>query len=93
MKKIQSLRSNRRFKIVDQNNARRWLKFEEEFKTIDDLNLQTHFLTDGGRAGFKLGIGPDKMISTNCRTTIQESPAQDLSYTELRSRLPQEYIK
>ena len=54
--------------------------------TIEDLRSR-FFYADGGRAGFKLGT-PKPMMES-----VAEQPkgeVQDLSYTELRARLPQE---
>jgi hypothetical protein len=54
--------------------------------TIEDLK-DRFFYAEGGRAGFKLGTEPKMMES------VAEQPkdeVQDLSYTELRARLPQE---
>jgi len=54
--------------------------------TIEDLKNR-FFYAEGGRAGFKLGT-PKPMMES-----VAEQPkgeVQDLSYTELRSRLPQE---
>jgi len=54
--------------------------------TIKDLR-DRFFYAEGGRAGFKLGTEPKMMES------VAEQPkgeVQDLSYTELRARLPQE---
>ena len=54
--------------------------------TIEDLKNR-FFYAEGGRAGFKLGTEPKMMES------VAEQPkgeVQDLSYTELRARLPQE---
>jgi hypothetical protein len=55
--------------------------------TIEDLRSRFFYLADGGRAGFKLGT-PKPMMES-----VAEQPkgeVQDLSYTELRARLPQE---
>jgi len=54
--------------------------------TIADLR-DRFFYAEGGRAGFKLGTEPKMMES------VAEQPkgeVQELSYTELRARLPQE---
>jgi len=54
--------------------------------TIEDLK-DRFFYAEGGRAGFKLGTEPKMMES------VAEQPkgeVQELSYTELRARLPQE---
>ena len=54
--------------------------------TIEDLKNR-FFYAEGGRAGFKLGT-PDPMMESVAKQPKGE--VQELSYTELRSRLPQE---
>jgi len=56
--------------------------------TIADLKTR-FFYAEGGRAGFKLGTEP-KMMDSVVEQKQQTGEVQDLSYTELRSRLPQE---
>ena len=43
---------------------------------------------DGGRAGYMVGGMTGAAAPQQTAETIQESPAQDLTYSELRSRLP-----
>ena len=54
--------------------------------TIADLK-DRFFYAEGGRAGFKLGT-PDPMMESVAKQPKDE--VQELSYTELRARLPQE---
>jgi len=54
--------------------------------TIEDLKNR-FFYAEGGRAGFKLGTPKPIMESV---AEQPKSEVQDLSYTELRARLPQE---
>ena len=54
--------------------------------TIEDLK-DRFFYAEGGRAGFKLGT-PDPMMESVAKQPKDE--VQELSYTELRARLPQE---
>ena len=54
--------------------------------TIADLK-DRFFYAEGGRAGFKLGT-PDPMMESVAKQPKGE--VQELSYTELRARLPQE---
>ena len=56
--------------------------------TIEDLKTR-FFYAEGGRAGFKLGT-PDPMMESVVEQKQQTGEVQDLSYTELRARLPQE---
>ena len=44
---------------------------------------------DGGRIGYKMGT-PRPMMETVVEEKKETGEVQDLSYTELRSRLPQE---
>jgi len=58
--------------------------------TIEALK-QFEFLqsmADGGRAGYNIGGMTGMAAPQQTSQTIQESPAQDLTYAELRSRLP-----
>jgi hypothetical protein len=56
--------------------------------TIEDLRKR-YFFNEGGRAGFKIGSEP-KMMESVVEQKQQTGEVQDLSYTELRARLPQE---
>ena len=56
--------------------------------TIEDLR-ERFFYAEGGRAGFRLGTEP-KMMDSVVEQKQQTGEVQDLSYTELRARLPQE---
>ena len=44
----------------------------------------------GGRVGYKLGTKPEPMMAPVVEEKKQTGEVQDLSYTELRARLPQE---
>ena len=56
--------------------------------TIEDLRKR-FFYAEGGRAGFRLGTEP-RMMESVVEQKQQTGEVQDLSYTELRARLPQE---
>jgi hypothetical protein len=56
--------------------------------TIEDLRKR-FFFNKGGRAGFKIGSEP-KMMESVAEQKQETGEVQDLSYTELRARLPQE---
>jgi len=56
--------------------------------TIEDLRKR-FFFNEGGRAGFKIGSEP-KMMESVAEQKQETGEVQDLSYTELRARLPQE---
>ena len=70
--------------IVDQNMAK-GMTYEEAFKAALEQFKFLQNMADGGRAGYQVGG-----ITTPQQTqeTIQESPTQDLTYSELRTRLP-----
>jgi hypothetical protein len=56
--------------------------------TITELRKK-YFFSDGGRVGLKLGTEP-KMMEEVVEQKQDTGEVQDLSYTELRARLPQE---
>ena len=56
--------------------------------TIKKLR-EKYFFSDGGRVGLKLGTQP-KMMEEVVEQKRDTGEVQDLSYTELRARLPQE---
>ena len=70
--------------IVDENMAK-GMTYEEAFKAALEQFKFLQNMADGGRAGYQIG-GMTTPQQTS--ETIQESPAQDLTYSELRSRLP-----
>jgi len=55
--------------------------------TFKDLKERFGYST-GGRAGYKMGSGP--MMESVAESKRETGEVQDLSYTELRARLPQE---
>ena len=55
--------------------------------TIDYLK-ERYGYAEGGRAGYRMGSQP--MMKSVVESERQTGEVQDLSYTELRSRLPQE---
>ena len=70
--------------IVDQNMAK-GMTYEEAFKAALEQFKFLQNMADGGRAGYQIG---GMATPQQTSQTIQESPAQDLTYSELRSRLP-----
>ena len=70
--------------IVDQNMAK-GMTYQEAFEAALKQFEFLQNMADGGRAGYQVGG-----MATPQQTSqiIQESPAQDLTYSELRSRLP-----
>ena len=61
---------------------------EARMLTIEKLRERFGFAS-GGRAGFRMGI-PKPMMESVAEQKKQTGEVQDLSYTELRARLPQE---
>jgi len=58
--------------------------------TFEDLKKRFYY-NEGGRAGYKLGsLGSEPMMESVVETKKETGEVQDLSYTELRARLPQE---
>ena len=55
--------------------------------TFDDLKERFYY-NEGGRAGYKMGSKP--MMESVAESKRQTGEVKDLSYTELRARLPQE---
>ena len=70
--------------IVDQNMAK-GMTYEEAFKAALEQFKFLQNMADGGRAGYQVG---GMTTSQQTQETIQESPTQDLTYSELRTRLP-----
>ena len=73
--------------IVDQNMAK-GMTYEEAFKAALEQFKFLQNMADGGRAGYNVGGMTGMAAPQQTSETIQESPTQDLTYTELRSRLP-----
>ena len=55
--------------------------------TFDDLKRRFYY-NEGGRAGYRMGSKP--MMESVAESKRQTGEVKDLSYTELRARLPQE---
>jgi hypothetical protein len=70
--------------IVDQNMAK-GMTYQEAFEAALKQFEFLQNMADGGRAGYQVG---GMATPQQTSQTIQESPAQDLTYSELRSRLP-----
>ena len=64
--------------------------YSQEADTIaqDYIRKQYYSFASGGRVGYQMGGGAD--MSQEPATMEQESPVQDLSYNELRARLPKD---
>jgi len=70
--------------VVDENMNKGMTREEATIEALKSFEFLKKY-ADGGRAGYQVGG-----ITTPQQTqeTIQESPAQDLTYSELRTRLP-----
>ena len=66
--------------IIDANMAK-GMEYEEAFKAALEQFKFLEKMADGGRAGYQMG-GPAEPIKE------EDSPVQELSYQELRTRLP-----
>jgi hypothetical protein len=66
--------------IIDANMAK-GMTYEEAFKAAFEQFKFLQNMADGGRAGYQMG-GPAEPIKE------EDSPVQELSYQELRTRLP-----
>jgi hypothetical protein len=66
--------------IIDANMAK-GMEYEEAFKAALEQFKFLQKMADGGRAGYQMG-GPAEPIKE------EDSPVQELSYQELRTRLP-----
>ena len=73
--------------LVDQNMSK-GMTYQEAFEAALENFKFLQNMADGGRAGYNVGGMTGMAAPQQTSQTIQESPAQDLTYAELRSRLP-----
>jgi hypothetical protein len=73
--------------IIDSNMAK-GMKYQEAFEAALEQFKFLQSMADGGRAGYYVGGMTGMAAPQQTSQTMQESPAQDLTYAELRSRLP-----
>jgi hypothetical protein len=73
--------------LIDQNMAK-GMTYQEAFEAALENFKFLQNMADGGRAGYNVGGMTGMAAPQQTSQTIQESPAQDLTYAELRSRLP-----
>ena len=74
--------------IIDENMANKGMTYQEAFEEALKQFQFLQSMADGGRAGYNIGGMTGMATPQQTSQTIQESPAQDLTYAELRSRLP-----
>jgi hypothetical protein len=73
--------------IIDSNMAK-GMKYQKAFEAALEQFKFLQSMADGGRAGYYVGGMTGMAAPQQTSQTMQESPAQDLTYAELRSRLP-----
>jgi len=73
--------------IVDQNMAK-GMTYEEAFKAALEQFKFLQNMADGGRAGYNVGGMTGMAAPQQTQQSVEASPTQDLTYAELRSRLP-----
>ena len=71
-------------RLVDENLAK-GMTYQEAFEAALEQFKFLQKMADGGRAGYQVG---GMTTPQQTQETIQESPTQDLTYSELRTRLP-----
>ena len=72
---------------IDENMAKGMSRKDATIEALKQFEfLQS--MADGGRAGYNVGGMTGMTAPQQTSESIQESPAQDLTYSELRSRLP-----
>ena len=64
------------------------MTYQEAFEAALENFKFLQNMANGGRAGYMLGGSTGMAAPQQTSQTIQESPTQDLTYAELRSRLP-----
>ena len=73
--------------LIDENMSK-GMTYQEAFEAALENFKFLQNMANGGRAGYMLGGSTGMATPQQTSQTIQESPAQDLTYSELRSRLP-----
>ena len=78
-------------KLLQNNDIEDILPFFPNFEQIMGPGFKLpEEKASGGRVGYKLGTKPEPMMAPVVEEKKQTGEVQDLSYTELRARLPQE---
>jgi len=73
--------------VVDENMNKGMTREEATQEALKSFEFLKNY-ADGGRAGYNVGGMTGMAAPQQTSQTIQESPSQDLTYAELRSRLP-----
>ena len=78
-------------KLLQNNDIEDILPFFPNFEQIMGPGFKLpEEKASGGRVGYKFGTKPEPMMASVAEQKEQTGEVQDLSYTELRARLPQE---
>jgi len=78
-------------KLLQNNDIEDILPFFPNFEQIMGPGFKLpEEKASGGRVGYKFGTKPEPMMESVAEQKEQTGEVQDLSYTELRARLPQE---
>jgi len=85
IEKIGALNQTDQLNTIIDENMSKGMTYQEAFQEAIKQFQFLQNMADGGRAGYQDG---GMTTSQQTQETIQESPEQDLTYAELRSRLP-----
>tara|TARA_R100001443_G_scaffold44965_1_gene57924 strand:- start:6184 stop:7374 length:1191 start_codon:yes stop_codon:yes gene_type:complete len=88
IEKIGSLEQTDQLNTIIDSNMAKDMTYQEAFEAAIKQFEFLQNMADGGRAGYNVGGMTGMAAPQQTSQTIQESPAQDLTYAELRSRLP-----
>ena len=90
-KTIEEFQREAILKLLQNNDIEDIIPFFPNFEQIMGPGFKLpEEAKDGGRIGYKLGTKPEPMMAPVVEEKKQTGEVQDLSYTELRARLPQE---
>lgn len=88
IEKIGALDQTDQLNTMIDSNIAKGMTYQEAFEAALENFKFLQNMADGGRAGYNVGGMTGIAAPQQTSQTIQESPAQDLTYAELRSRLP-----
>ena len=72
---------------INENEAKGMSRKDATIAALKEFEFLQN-MADGGRAGYNVGGMTGMAAPQQTQETMQESPTEDLTYTELRSRLP-----
>ena len=73
--------------LIDENMSK-GMTYQEAFEAALENFKFLQNMADGGRAGYNVGGMTGMAAPQQTQQSVEASPAQDLTYSELRSRLP-----